>query len=156
MKNPPSASVNPPIQTTQRVPMRSSKPGSGCGRGGGVAPVAPPVSFGAAPWSPAAGTTDSASANAPGRSAATPGDAADGVGSGSSNGVSGGGPGLACTPIASIASSRARSVAASLNALRAKINATTAISSAKKSNGESNIKPPGDRPEVRAYRVQSL
>src|SRR6266480_900358 len=27
MKNPPSASVRPPTQTTQRVPIRSSKPG---------------------------------------------------------------------------------------------------------------------------------
>src|SRR5260370_40824234 len=34
------------------------------------------------------------------------------------------------------------------------MNATTAISSAKKSNGKSNIKPPGDRPGVRAYRVK--
>src|SRR3977135_3938143 len=29
MKKPPSASVKPPTQTTQRVPIRSSKPGPG-------------------------------------------------------------------------------------------------------------------------------
>jgi hypothetical protein len=40
-----------------------------------------------------------------------------------------------------------------LNALRAKMNATMAITSEKKSNGESNINPPGDRPGLRAYRV---
>src|SRR6266480_1323489 len=35
------------------------------------------------------------------------------------------------------------------------MNATMAITSEKKSNGESNIKPPGDRPGLRAYRVKS-
>jgi hypothetical protein len=34
--------------------------------------------------------------------------------------------------------------------LRAKMNATMAISSATKSYGESNIQPPGDRPGVGA------
>src|SRR5712671_6179014 len=143
MKNPPSASVNPPTQTTQRVPMRSSKPGPGCGSGGGVAAVAPSASFGAASWLSAAGATASAC------SAAMRGDAAAWVCSSPSNAVSGGGPGRACSPVASIASSRARSMSALLKALRAKINATTAISSAKKSNGESNIKPPGDRSELK-------
>ncbi len=33
MKKPPSASVRPPTQTTQRVPMRSSKPGWACAAG---------------------------------------------------------------------------------------------------------------------------
>src|SRR5260370_219025 len=35
------------------------------------------------------------------------------------------------------------------------MNATMAITSEKKSNGKSNIKPPGDRPGVGAYRVKS-
>jgi hypothetical protein len=35
------------------------------------------------------------------------------------------------------------------------MNAAMAITSERKSNGESNIKPPGDRPDVRAYRVKS-
>src|SRR5712692_6296307 len=36
MKKPPSASVKPPTQTTQRVPMRSSKPGPGRDAGAAV------------------------------------------------------------------------------------------------------------------------
>ncbi len=55
---------------------------------------------------------------------------------------------------ASSASSRARSSATWLNALRAKMKATMAITSEKKSNGVSNIKPPGDRPGFRAFRVK--
>src|SRR5258708_25710406 len=39
MKKPPSASVKPPIHTTQRVPRVSSKPRSGCGGGSGGAPA---------------------------------------------------------------------------------------------------------------------
>src|SRR6478735_6507448 len=56
MKNPPSASVSPPIHTTQRVPTVSSNPRSGCGNGGGGA-AAPP----AASWAASAGATDSTS-----------------------------------------------------------------------------------------------
>src|ERR1700738_2275615 len=39
MKNPPSASVKPPTQTTQRVPMRSSKPGPGCDAAAGMSGI---------------------------------------------------------------------------------------------------------------------
>ena len=57
MKKPPSASVSPPIHTTQRVPIVSSKPRSGCGSGGGGAAAAPAACSGVSDG--AAGATDS-------------------------------------------------------------------------------------------------
>ncbi len=140
MKKPPSASVKPPIQTTQRVPMVSSKPGAGCGNGGGVgAPVISGVTLCSAP----AGATGKASGTN-GGGWATSGDGAAGVCSSSCSGVSGGGADRAAA-LASIVSSRVRSPAAWFIALRAMMNATMAIASAKKSNGESNMEPPAKR-----------
>jgi hypothetical protein len=55
---------------------------------------------------------------------------------------------------ASIESSRARKPAAWLNALRATINAMIAMSSEKKSSGESNMRPPGVGPKLRAHHVK--
>src|SRR3984893_11665378 len=77
MKKPPSASVKPPNQTTQRVPTRSSKPGGADGRGGGIAVLPPMASF--APWiSVSARDACSASAMVAGGSAAIFGDEASG------------------------------------------------------------------------------
>ncbi len=143
MKNPPSASVNPPIHTTQRVPRVSSKPRSG--GGGGAAGALPAVSFASADAA-AAGTMDSTSGASGGGSGGTLGAVGVGVCANSCPDGSGGGTSLAAAAgIASIASSRARSAATWFIALRAKINATSAITSEKKSSGESNIRPPGGR-----------
>jgi hypothetical protein len=107
MKKPPSASVSPPTQTTQRVPMRSSKPGCGWasgGSGGGAAAGPPAAASGIAVGSVATPPTGAAAAAA-GCSAAPPGEAVSRVV------VSGGGTDLACRALAcsaSIASSRAR------------------------------------------------
>jgi hypothetical protein len=64
------------------------------------------------------------------------------------------GCGAAADACLSITSSRARNAAAWLKALNARMSATSAITSEKKSNGKSSIKPPGDRPGIRAYRVK--
>src|ERR1700704_2614121 len=69
MKKPPSASASPPIHTTQRVPSVSSKPGSGCGNGGGGADGPPAVSCAASAGVVLAGATDSTSGTIGGGSA---------------------------------------------------------------------------------------
>src|SRR5258708_11182193 len=91
MKKPPSASVSPPIHTTQRVPRVSSKPRSGCGNGGEAAVEASAL-FAAASGSTRAGATEAGSgANGGGWGAA--GEGAGGGCSGFCDRVSGGGPG---------------------------------------------------------------
>ena len=72
-----------------------------------------------------------------------PGVAGGRVCSNASSGVRGGGMGVAVAAVAPIASSRARSSATWFMAFRAKIRATIAITSAKKTKGSSNIEPPG-------------
>src|SRR5450756_2280731 len=99
MKKPPSASVRPPTQTTQRVPTRSSKPGPDGGKGSG------------------GGDTDVSGVGRGGGALRCSGGAACWIAvvSGDTAGVSYAGAlvgGLACQVAASIASSRARSRAA--------------------------------------------
>src|SRR6185369_9635604 len=98
MKNPPSASVRPPIHTTQRVPIVSSKPRSGCGNGGGggggVAPPAacPEVTACSEVTEEAASAADLTSGIMGGGVGAAVVEADGRVRSNASNGVSGGGP----------------------------------------------------------------
>src|SRR5665213_807625 len=141
MKKPPSASVSPPIQTTQRVPMRSSKPGPAAGSGGRGGGASTTVAPGAAVGSSATAVAGSATAGAVGGSATAFGDGAVEACVVSGTDVAGGPTGLASDFIASMASNRARSSSAWLNALRATTNATMATINAK----NSNITPPGDR-----------
>ena len=101
MKNPPSASVSPPIHTTQRVPTVSSKPRSGCGNGGGGAV---PLAVCSVASGDAAGAIDSTSGRMGGGSGVTPGVAGGRVCSNASSGVRGGGMGVAVAAAAPIAS----------------------------------------------------
>src|SRR5882757_1715512 len=121
--------------------MRSSKPGPGCDAAAGMSGIG----GGGAGW------LGGASASVVSILISSGSDGAIGA---SRTGI-GGGMDVVAAVDASIASSRARSMAARLNALRAKMNATIAITSEKKSNGKSNIEPPGDWPGLRAYRVKS-
>src|SRR3954453_2731135 len=142
MKNPPSARVSPPIHTTQRVPIVSSKPRSGCGNGGGGA-AAPPAACSDVSED-ATGATDSVSGTMGGGVGSAAGGIGGGVCSNASNGMSGGGTGAAAAAGAAwIASRRWRNSATWFMAFRAKIRATIAITSAKKTKGSSNIWPPG-------------
>ncbi len=112
MKKPPSASVSPPIHTTQRVPSVSSKPrsGSGSGGGGGVA-VSPVVSCAVPACGGAAGAIDVTSGMTGGGAGAVTGETGAEVRSNACVG-SGGGTGLATAiPAASNASNRLRSTA---------------------------------------------
>src|ERR1700760_3162866 len=129
MKKPPSARVNPPTQTTQRVPIRSSKLGAatGCGNGGGVGAAPLSTGDGAIPGLPAIGATGSATVG--GGSAGSGGGVA-GFGAKACDEGSGGGTGAGrgCKAPLSNAANRARSASISLKLLRAKISATIAIS----------------------------
>jgi hypothetical protein len=98
MKNPPSASVKPPTQTTQRVPMRSSKPGPGCDAAAGMSGIG----GGGAGW------LGGASASVVSILISSGSDGAIGA---SRTGI-GGGMDVVAAVDASIASSRARSMAA--------------------------------------------
>src|SRR6476620_6726770 len=114
MKNPPSASVRPPIHTTQRVPIVSSNPRSGCGNGGGGGGTAGGLVAASFDVSTAvvvaAGAMDSASGRIGGGSGTIPGEARGEVRSNACVGGNGGGTGLArAIWLASIASRRLRS-----------------------------------------------
>ena len=91
----------------------------------------------------AAGAMDSTSGTMGGGAARARARSAAGSARTLRSGVSGGGTGSQRPPSLPIASSRARSSATWFIALRAKIKATIAITIAKKSNGASNIRPPG-------------
>src|SRR6187402_1839814 len=149
MKNPPSASVSPPIHTTQRVPIVSSKPRSGCGNGGGGGGgVAAPRTTSFEVTEAAAGATDLTSGMMGGGVAAAV-EAGGNVRSNTSNGVSGGGPATATVAGAAwIACRRSRNSATWFMAFRAMIKATIAIRSAKKTKGSSGIWPPGGHVKV--------
>ena len=150
MKKPPSASVRPPIHTTQRVPMVSSKPRSGCGKGGGGAAGGPSavsaaVSVGASVCGPAAGGVHSASGAIGGGSAATPGEA--GAVPCSNIWGSGGGTGLASAAAASILSSRASQLRDLVHRFDGNDNGDNGEQERKNYERSSNIRPPGGRAE---------
>jgi len=133
MKKPPSASVNPPTQTTQRVPMRSSKPGWASGGGAGGNPVA-----GSTPGA-MAGPTCGMGSGAIGGAASVVVDtvsAAPDAARGSSCCGSGGGTtaGAAIVRVASSAAMRARSSDTWLKDRTATISATTAMANGKKTS----------------------
>src|SRR6185436_4845486 len=153
MKNPPSASVSPPIHTTQRVPTVSSKPRSGCGNGG--AATLPAACSDVS--DEATGATDSTTGTRGGGVGVAALGAGGRVRSNASNGVSGGGTEVAAAAGAAwIASRRWRSSATWFMAFRAKTRATIAITSAKKTKGSSNIWPPGGRVKALTGHVRSL
>ena len=102
------------------------------------------------------GAMDSTSGTIGGGSDAIPGEAGGSVCSNACNGESGGGTDVAVAAVVPIASSRVRSSATWLMALRAKMKATIAITSAKKSNGKSNIRPPGAHVRPLTGHVRSL
>src|SRR4029079_2086091 len=121
MKNPPSASVRPPIHTTQRVPIVSSKPRSGCGNGGGgTAGGVVAASFDVSTAVVVvAGAMDSASGRIGGGSGTIPGEARGEVRSNACVGGNGGGTGLArAIWLASIASPHRRHTATVASAHR--------------------------------------
>jgi hypothetical protein len=134
MKKPPRASVSPPIHTTQRVPMRSSKPATGWGSGGTAGGP------GSAVWSAVTAAGCKAGSVTSGSGGGTAGAVA-----GSCSGLSGGAPGTAgAIPIGRAASSlasRACTSAKRSEVLRAKASAANATSSAIQSRGQSNITP---------------
>ena len=122
MKKPPSASVSPPIHTTQRVPMVSSKPRSGCGKGGGGGGAAAPTAACSDVSDGATGARDSASGMRGGGVGMAVFGAGGRVCSNASNGVSGGGTAaVAVAGAAWIASRRWRSSVTWFMAFRAKI-----------------------------------
>src|SRR5437660_12034711 len=110
MKKLPSASVRPPSQTTQRVPIRSSKPGEADGGYGGVASAAAATSSGAEGGASSTEVVGSTWEDVTHLGVL--------VGSGATKGESGG---AGCAPklVASMASSRVRNLATWSNALRA-------------------------------------
>src|SRR6478735_4676572 len=146
MKKPPSASVRPPIHTTQRVPSRSSKPGVGAGSGGGgaSASVLAAIGGGETSW-----VTSGGDASASGASGGGAAEVVAGASAHTSAGIRGGCTGRCAWNVSSSELSRRRSSAAWLEALiammKAMMKAMIAMISAKKSNGPSNIKPPGNR-----------
>ena len=156
MKKPPSASVRPPIHTTQRVPIVSSKPRSGCGSGGGGAAAAAggllDVSDGAA------GATDSTSGTMGGGVGAAAVEAGGRVCSNASNGVSGGGTGAAAAAGAvSIASSRCAQLRHLVHGLSREDQCDDRNHEREENRtGSSNIRPPGGRVRPLTGHVRSL
>src|SRR6478735_10213590 len=142
MKKPPSASVRPPIHTTQRVPSRSSKPGVGAGSGGGGASASVLAASGGGETSWVTSGGDASASGASGGGAA---EVVAGASAHTSAGIRGGCTGRCAWNVSSSELSRRRSSAAWLEALIAMMKAMIAMISAKKSNGPSNIKPPGNR-----------